>query len=152
MQIKVFTISIHDSKEANEELNRFLRGYRILEVEQQLVQSREQHYWVFCVRYLESSKGGGTQKAGRRQRKDYKELLSGEDFARFSKLRRIRKQIAQEDGVPAFAVFTDEELAGLAALGEFSPAQMRTVKGIGEKRTEKYAVRFITALQNEESE
>jgi len=37
MQLKYFTIPAFDSGAANEELNKFLRSHRVLEVEQEFV-------------------------------------------------------------------------------------------------------------------
>ena len=151
MEIKIFSIPIYGGEALNEELNRFLRGHKVIKVEQQLVQENGVASWTFCVRYVT----GSTEKSrsdSKKQRKDYKEILSAEAFAQFAILRRVRLRIAKEEGVPAFAVFSDEELAGLAVLEEITAAKMRTVKGIGEKKVEKYAERFIQAVQDEKSE
>lgn len=135
----------------NEELNAFLRSRKILQVEQQLVQQNDGAYWSFCVRYID---GGKSKFDGSRRkvRKDYKQELSPEAFTRFSRLRVIRKQIAQEEAIPAFAVFTDEELAGLANLDEMTEQSMRSVPSIGEKKVAKYAQRFLQAFNDETSE
>lgn len=150
MQIRIFSVPVVGGEAVNEELNAFLRGRRILQVEQQLVNGPDGSYWSFCVRYLEGP--GKAPDSRRRRGKDYKHELSPEAFQRFSRLRAIRKAIAQEDGVPAFAVFTNEELAGLAQLTELTPSKMKSVKGIGEKKVEKFAARFIKVWQDEESQ
>lgn len=150
MQIKIISVPVVGGEKVNEELNAFLRGRKILQVEQQLVNSPEGAYWSFCVRYIEQNSSLSPNR--KRERKDYKQILSEKDFTRFSQLRAIRKQIAQEDSVPAFAVFTDEELAGLARLEDLSSNAMRSVKGIGEKKVEKYSERILNALKNEKSQ
>ena len=43
-------------------------------------------------------------------------VLDGRTFEVFSKLRVFRKQIAERDAVPAYAVYTDAELAEIAKL------------------------------------
>jgi hypothetical protein len=40
---------------------------------------------------------------------DYKEILSPEDFSLFSKLREIRKKLAGDNGLPVYAVRTNEQ-------------------------------------------
>jgi superfamily II DNA helicase RecQ len=75
---------------------------------------------------------------------DYKHILDEPTFQKFSKLREIRKKVAAEEGIPAFAVFTDEELAGLAKLDAITEQSMLSVKGIGAKKVERYAKNFIT--------
>lgn len=149
MQFKVFSVPVVGGEAVNEELNAFLRGNRILQVEQQLTNSSEGTYWTFCIKYIagEGRSSGGKKK----DRKDYKQILSEEAFSRFSKYRVIRKQIAEEDNIPAFTVFTDEEMAGLAELKELTVAGMKKIKGIGDKKIERYAERFKKALDHEKS-
>ena len=62
MQIEIFEIPAFDTSGALEEMNRFLRGHKILNVEQQLVQNRNSSYWSFCIKYLESETGGNFVK------------------------------------------------------------------------------------------
>ena len=109
MQIQFFTIPIHDDGAWAEELNRFLHSHRVLEVEREFVQAGGASCWCFCVRCLDGNpafKGGAERK-----RVDYKEILDAPTFAKFAALRARRKQIAADEGIPAFAVFTDEQLA-----------------------------------------
>jgi len=149
MQIKVFSVPAVGGESANEEMNAFLRGHKILQVEQQLVSGSEGTYWSFCIRYIQGGAIAG--KRGKRPRKDYKSELPPEVFERFSVLRKIRKQIAEEDSIPAFAVFTDEQLSGLSQLEELSDTAMKSVAGVGEKKVEKYAERFRKSLADEKS-
>jgi hypothetical protein len=53
MQIKLFTIPIGDSGGALQEMNAFLRGNKILEVENHFVGNDNGAYWCFSVRYVE---------------------------------------------------------------------------------------------------
>jgi ATP-dependent DNA helicase RecQ len=70
-------------------------------------------------------------------------VLDPESFERFSTFRKIRKEIADDEGVPAFAVFADSELAEMAKIPDLSATSMKAVRGIGEKKIEKYG-RFFT--------
>ena len=69
---------------------------------------------------------------------DYKKVLSEKEFEIFSKLREIRKQLAIKDAVQAYLVFTDEELANIARLPNIELGKLISIKGIGEKKVEKY--------------
>ena len=53
MQIKLFTIPTGDNGAALDEMNRFLKGHKILEVQNQLISNENGAYWCFCVRYIE---------------------------------------------------------------------------------------------------
>jgi len=140
MQIKLFTILIGDNGTSEEELNRFLRSHKILEVENQLVSNENGASWCFCVKYI-----GATADSRKREsvKIDYKNELDEKTFKVFSKLREIRKQLAIESAVPAYAICTDHELAEIARLPEITEKELLTVKGFGEKKLEKYGKRII---------
>ena len=139
MLIQIFTVPIYDTVASTEELNRFLRSNKILEVQNQFVNNPNGPCWCFCVKYIEN----GNMAVQPKEKTDYKQVLDDNTFKRFSKLREIRKLVALEESIPAFTIFTDEELAGLAKLSELTVSKMLTVKGIGEKKTEKYGQKFI---------
>ena len=123
MQIQIFNIPLTDTGEALSEMNRFMTGRKVLEVEQRFFQNEKGGGWSFCVRYLpDVTQSGAT---GSRAKVDYKQVLTESQFAVFSRLREIRKALANEDGVPAYAVFTDEK-------------SLATLPGIGEKKIIRY--------------
>lgn len=146
MQIKLFTIPTIGGEAATEEMNRFLRSHKILQVDSQLTQQGDNVNWCFCIRYID--KPVSEKKASRI---DYKEVLDEQSFQRFAYMREIRKELAKEEAVPAYAIFTNEELAALARIEELTLAKMKKVKGIGAKKIEKYATHFITTKTHEES-
>ncbi len=145
MQIKLFTIPITDDGAFEQEFNAFLRAHKVLEVQQHLVNNENGASWCFCIRYVDSQYRATRIKTGKI---DYREVLDEATFKIFAQLREIRKQIASEEGIPAFAVFTDEELAGISKLSNITPNTMKSVKGIGEKKVERYAARFIKDLNS----
>jgi superfamily II DNA helicase RecQ len=142
MQIQLFTIPVTDTGQIQAEMNKFLRSHKVLEVQQHLVESGTGAYWCFCVRYLVNAYSGYDPAEGK-VKIDYKTTLSEEVFKIFSRLREIRKVLATEDTVPAYLVFTDEELAGIAKLENINIQSLQTIKGIGEKKVEKYGSRLI---------
>ncbi len=148
MQIKLFTIPIGDSGVALDEMNRFLRGNKILEVQNQLISNENGAYWCFCVHYIEKALGPAIHN---KAKVDYKHVLDEVTFKKFSKLREIRKRAASDEGIPAFAVFTEEELAGLAKLDTITQKTMLSVKGIGDKKVERFAQHFINNLRLDET-
>lgn len=145
MQIKLFTIPITDSGAFLEEMNRFLRANKVLEVENQFVSNERGASWCFCVKYLPSVPG--YQKT-ENIKKDFKSELSADVFKVFSNLREIRKQIAVEDAIPAYAVCTDQELAEIAALNEINENTLKSVKGFGDNKYKKYGQHFIQWYQS----
>ena len=142
-QLKHFMIRVVGDDVAEDALNRFLRGHQVLEVRQEFVPNGSNSAWCIAVRYAVG--GGANTDAGRRKRVrvDYRNELEPEAFARFAELRKRRKAIADEDALPAFAVFTDEELAGIAGLPNPGLSDLRAVKGIGEKKAERFGARIL---------
>jgi superfamily II DNA helicase RecQ len=124
MQIKIFTIPITDNGIVQEEMNKFLRGHKVLEVTQEFYQSQSGAAWCFSVKYIETpaSYAQNTRKA----KIDYRDELDEATFNIFAKLRQNRKTIAEENGIPAYAVFTDAELAEIAKLSEITAAKIKT--------------------------
>ena len=150
MQLKVFSISAQGGDEAAEELNRFLRGHRVIAVKRRLIEPPGGAYWTFCVEYLErSGEGGGIGAADRTRRGiDYKEVLNEADFVMFAKLRDLRKGVAEKEGVPAYSVFTNEQLATMVTGRVDSQAALGKIDGVGSARLEKYGATFVNVLKN----
>ena len=139
MQVRIFTIPLFDNSVATEELNAFLRGQKVLTIDKQQVVTDGQAFWTFCVTYLpQNAVGSAGQGQQRVAKTDYKEVLDEKTFAVFSQLRSIRKQIAEQEAVPAYAIFTDSELSEIAKLESIDMIAIQTVPGIGVKRAEKY--------------
>ena len=76
----------------------------------------ENSFWTFCVEYLD---GAAAVSGGRRPPKvHYKEVLTPEEFEFFSRLRDWRKAAAEKEGVPVYAVLTNEQLAQVVGRGQ----------------------------------
>jgi superfamily II DNA helicase RecQ len=135
MQYKIITISIFNEGEV-EDMNRFLRGNKVINVEKQLVVLNEGAFWSFCIHYIGVE--NKEYRSSEKEKVDYKNILDEPTFAVFSKLRIIRKKIADNDAIPAYAIFTDAELSKIAVLDEITEKKMLSIHGIGEKKVEKY--------------
>lgn len=105
--------------------------------------------WTFCVTYVDGTPSPTVLKPGeQREKVDYKAVLDEYTFGVFSKLREIRKALATEDAVPAYAVFTDAELAEISKLHQIDEKTLLTLKGVGSARVEKYG-RKLSQRYNE---
>jgi superfamily II DNA helicase RecQ len=144
MQIKLFTIPVSDAGVFQEELNRFLRTNKVLEVENQLISNERGASWCFCVKYVGSDNQFPHYERGK---PDYKTILDEATFKIFERLRDIRKILGAEDAVPAYSVCTDTELTAIAKLNEINLQNLKTIKGFGDKKLEKYGSRLIQLLQ-----
>lgn len=141
MQVKIFTIPVLGGEAFSEEMNAFLRSQKILQIESSLIQQPQGSYWSFCVRYVAQV----TKPAGRVEKTDYKHTLDTASFERFKRLREIRRSLAKEEEVPAYVIFTNDELSKLAVIEDLTLAAMKKVKGVGPKKIEKYGQHFISS-------
>ncbi|HOH31361.1 MAG TPA: HRDC domain-containing protein [Candidatus Hydrogenedentes bacterium] len=148
MQYKFFGIPAMGVEQAEAELNVFLRGHRVTAVQRELVREGGGAYWALCVEYIEGAGGAVPGKAGSRPRVDYKEVLSEADFAVYSRLRERRRELAEQEAVPVYAVCTNEQLAEMAKRRVSTPAGLQEIEGFGEAKTAKYAARFLDILSS----
>lgn len=147
MQYKVITLPIFDSIQIEEDLNKFLRTHKVISVEKKIIEKEGQTYWSFLIEYLcgnQTPDGATKRNTGTI---DYKEILSEDDFAIFSCLRDLRKQVATKDGLPAYTIFTNEQLAQLARKRPESATAFLKIDGIGNAKIEKYGKLFLEKLK-----
>ena len=147
MQIQLFYIPVAEQGELLSEMNKFLGTHKVLEVEQKFYQNEKGAYWCFCVRTI-TGVAQFTGSFNNKVKVDYKQVLTADEFEIFSKLRECRKKIATDDAVPAYDVFTDEELAGIAKLSELTVTSLSTITGIGSKKIEKYGKLIVETINS----
>ena len=70
-----------------------------------------------------------------------------EDPKLFEALRQLRRQCAEEEGLPPYIVFSDKVLHTLATQKPSTIEQFGLVSGIGEYKCQKYGTRFLAMIQ-----
>ena len=63
-------------------------------------------------------------------------------------MRKVRKQIADENNWPAYVVLSDKTLKDLAYKTPLSLDELQDVFGFGEVKIKKFGQRFIEAIHN----
>jgi len=144
MKFQFFTIPIIDPAPTTAELNAFLATVRVVQVKRQFVPDGNNSAWSICITYLEI---GGRPSPDKRSQTDYREVLPEAQFRVFAKLRTLRKELAEKEGIPAYAVFTNEQLAEMVRNPVKSLTSLRKISGIGQSRAEKYGEAFLTVLR-----
>lgn len=147
MAFQIFTLPLSASAADQEALNRFLRSHRVLQVERRLVEMGAQSVWTFCVEYLEGAEAGPVP-GGRpgREQVDYRAVLPPAEFAVFSRLRELRKELAEREAVPPYAVFTNDQLAQMVKLASPSATGLQAIPGVGEAKAAKYGAAVLAVL------
>jgi ATP-dependent DNA helicase RecQ len=64
----------------------------------------------------------------------------------FDTLRRLRYDIAQEEEVPAYVIFSDAALRQMETLRPMSDEELLAIDGVGKTKLEKYGSEFINAI------
>ncbi|MCY6959997.1 DNA helicase RecQ [Clostridium brassicae] len=68
------------------------------------------------------------------------------DTSLFDMLRDIRKKIAQREAVPPYIVFADTSLKDMSEKIPLNKEEMLNIKGVGEKKFERYGEEFLNVL------
>jgi ATP-dependent DNA helicase RecQ len=68
------------------------------------------------------------------------------DAELFEALRVVRREIAEEKDVPAFVIFSDKVLRAMARDVPATPAALRAISGVGDKKLADFGDRFLAAI------
>ena len=149
MPYQFFTVPMTDDGSAAAELNEFLANHRVVSVDRRWLELGHQSCWVMCVEYIVSQ--AGNQQRGKtslsRNRIDYKMVLSVEEFSVYSELRQLRKELAQIEAVPVYALFNNEQLAQMVQKRCAKKSDLLSIDGIGEAKVDKYLDRLLIILE-----
>ena len=94
----------------------------------------------------ETRSGSRKNKAG----SSGKERFTEKEESLFERLRGLRTEIAREEKVPPYIVFSDKTLTHMCIIKPRTRAEMLTVSGVGEFKFEKYGERFLACLRAED--
>lgn len=151
MQVKLFTLPTYGETQVEEELNKFLRSHRVLQLERHFC-AEQGGYWAVLVEYSGGDPVAEAPPATRRDRKDPSEGMDDAEKERYNHMRDVRKMLAQQLALPPYLVFTNEELAILARLPEVTETTVKGLKGIAPQRMKDYIAYFYhTDNDNDET-
>lgn len=71
------------------------------------------------------------------------------DKALWEALRSKRKELAQEQGVPAYIIFHDATLMEMVAAHPLTLHELSSISGVGASKLEKYGEEFLSVLNND---
>jgi len=77
---------------------------------------------------------------------DVQPWLSPVDEELFEVLRKVRAEIAKEQGLPAYIIFPDKTLSDMCRKMPMSQHALLQVSGVGQVKAEKYGERFLEAI------
>jgi len=79
---------------------------------------------------------------------DVETALEQSDGILFAALKERRSQIAREEKVPAYIVFSDRTLAEMAGRKPRSLDAMRELRGVGEMKLARYGEKFLAVIRS----
>lgn len=80
-----------------------------------------------------------------------KDTLTDREEELFEKLRALRLDIAREEKMPPYIVFSDKTLTHMCMVKPGTKEEMLTVSGVGEYKFEKYGQRFMECIKKAET-
>ena len=70
------------------------------------------------------------------------------DEALFERLRALRRQLADERGVPAYIIFSDVSLREMARNYPTNSAEFRRIPGVGEQKLKDFGEAFLSEIKS----
>ncbi|MGM9985812.1 MAG: DNA helicase RecQ [Bacillaceae bacterium] len=86
------------------------------------------------------------QKVMKKEQRSLREAVVQDDL--FDMLRALRKEIANEEGVPPFIIISDATLKEMSVKIPTTVEELLEVKGIGEQKQQRYGARFLEVTAN----
>lgn len=96
----------------------------------------------------EEKKKPKTEKESKKTKTKTSGVLSQEDEPLFQRLRQLRMEIAREEKMPPYIVFSDKTLVHMCIIKPHDKEEMLTVSGVGEHKYTKYGEKFLREINN----
>lgn len=128
-------------------------GYSIIKLTEKSKQVLEQGETI-TMKMAREQKPAVKEKAEKKSRKNRLTgvSLDSSEESLFEQLRELRMQIAKEEKVPPYIVFSDKTLVHMCKIKPVNKVQMLKVSGIGEFKFNKYGERFLDRIRELENE
>src|SRR5690606_15916841 len=79
--------------------------------------------------------------------KVFKKRQTTTDNSLFEVLRAVRRELAEQESVPPYIIFSDSTLREMASNRPVDHLSMQNIKGVGEVKLKKYGAVFIEAIR-----
>jgi ATP-dependent DNA helicase RecQ len=137
MQIKVFTLGFNSLTESFDEkpLQEFIRDKEVLAVKEHFFERHDVPYLALVVSYKPSPV---PVSAAKEKDGDWRELIAESEMPLFNSLRTWRNERAKKEGLAAYIICHNRQLADIIKLRPQSLAQLSKVDGFGEAKLKKY--------------
>uniref|UniRef100_UPI004056200E DNA helicase RecQ n=1 Tax=Agathobacter sp. TaxID=2021311 RepID=UPI004056200E len=121
--------------------------YSVLRIGTQMKELRNENTHVIVRIYEEKEPKKAHVKSAKTRSTD---ALTSAGFELFEKLRALRLQIAREEALPPYIVFSDKTLIDMCVKVPHTKEEMLDVNGVGENKFAKYGQKFLDEIKNYE--
>ena len=98
--------------------------------------------------YIRTSKEKEPERQVKSIRRRKTDSLTKAGYDLFEELRKLRLNIAREEAMPPYIIFSDKTLVDMSVKAPCDKASMLRVSGVGEVKYERYGKQFIEAVKS----
>ena len=151
MKIQFFSVNALEPEDDQAMIDDFCSRHRVVAIDKKLLKNGKFPFWAVSITYLEASASlkKPAYPVNKKAQIDYQAVLKTDEFAVYAKLRSLRKEIAESEKVPAFALFTNAQLAEMVTRKVATKTALVKLEGVGEAKLEKYGEPFLAVLKSE---
>jgi superfamily II DNA helicase RecQ len=127
------------------DLNEYLAREKVVQVEKHVVVSNGAAWLVFVVETLRGGAAIGSDARTRRSKvvDEAVAKLDTDQRVVFDRLRDYRKIASEKENIPAYSVFSNEQLLSIVRERVCTRTALESVKGLGQSRLEKYGAAML---------
>lgn len=151
MQLRLFTIPFSPRLGGfdDEPLRVFIADKQVHSLESWHFVHEGTPYWSFCIQYTlkeDVPAISASPQDAKPDKEHWRKQLKDADWPVFNALREWRKRRADEEGIPAYLVFTNEQLTRIILENVASLSALGRIPGVGPSRVEKYGKDVLRIL------
>lgn len=119
-------------------------AYSVLQLGE--IQSLKEENARVIIRTFEERKEDSRERKGKTKSKRSTDSLTAAGFDLFEKLRALRLEIAREEAMPPYIIFSDKTLIDMCVKTPKNRQEMLGVSGVGENKFLKYGQQFLDEI------
>lgn len=140
MPVRIFTITFDPQHEVfqDEELRAFLLNKRVNTLHPEFFQANGKAYWSVFTEY-ETVLSADPQK---------NDGLNAPQKLLYQRLREWRKETAEKEGIPAYIIANNSQIAEVVMRAPRSLEALRQIHGFGKKKVERYGKTILEIIND----
>ena len=144
MKVRNFIIRLAADQltEDESQLNNFLETVDFVKSDTHFVEGKDS-YWSVLVHYDESSK---TETGSRERNEIVEQGLNSQQKELYNSLKQWRLEKSQNQKIASYTICHNSELLNAILCEAKTPADLRSIKGFGELKVEKYGDEILSII------